>query len=46
MSSNGSISNKVGNATGGALGDETLIHQTVHLIGSTIDYGKVSFTIV
>jgi len=40
MSSNESISNKVGNATGGTVGDETLTHQATHLASSTLDYAK------
>ncbi|GAA5878577.1 hypothetical protein JCM1840_007456 [Sporobolomyces johnsonii] len=38
--SNESISQKVGNATNGTVGDETLLHQAQHLASSTLDYSK------
>ncbi|GAA6012119.1 hypothetical protein JCM10207_005135 [Rhodosporidiobolus poonsookiae] len=40
MSNNETLSNKVGNATHGAVGDETLLHQTQHLASASLDYAK------
>ncbi|BGP39126.1 hypothetical protein JCM10450v2_003080 [Rhodotorula kratochvilovae] len=40
MSTNESLSNKVGNATHGAVGDETILHQATHLASATVDYAK------
>ncbi|SCV70726.1 BQ2448_3488 [Microbotryum intermedium] len=39
-SSNESISNKVGNATGGAVGDETILHQATNLASHSVEYAK------
>ncbi|GJN89721.1 hypothetical protein Rhopal_002709-T1 [Rhodotorula paludigena] len=38
--SNESLSNKIGNATHGTVGDETIVHQAQHLASSTLDYAK------
>ncbi|GAA5854082.1 hypothetical protein JCM9279_004376 [Rhodotorula babjevae] len=38
--SNESLSNKVGNATSGTVGEETILHQATHLASSTLDYAK------
>ncbi|SGY78769.1 BQ5605_C008g04945 [Microbotryum silenes-dioicae] len=39
-SSNESISNKVGNATGGTVGDETILHQATNLASHSVEYAK------
>lgn len=40
MSTSESISNKAGNATGGAVGQETLLHQATTLATHGVDYAK------
>lgn len=36
------LSHTVGNATGGAIGEQTLLDQGKHLASSTLDYAKAS----
>ncbi|GAA6008883.1 hypothetical protein JCM11491_003818 [Sporobolomyces phaffii] len=40
MSTNESLSNKVGNATGGAIGQETVTKQVQDLASHTLEFGK------
>lgn len=40
MSTNESLSNKVGNATNGTVGDESLVHEATKLASHTLDYAK------
>lgn len=44
MSQNESISNKVGNATGGAVGEQTLVNHAVEVAKDFVDYGKGAFS--
>ena len=41
MSTNESLSNKVGNATDGAVGNQTIVNEAATLASHTLEFGKL-----